>query len=426
MLDIKFIRENSSLIKKDLQKRGDKEKEGWVDDILKKDEEYRKLLQENEKLRCRRNEISAEINKAKKEKNDIKKLVQEAKDLPGKISKSQEKIKNLKEKIREYQLRIPNILHESVPKGKDSSENKEIRKVGKVPKFSFELKNHGQLAEELGMADFKRATKITGAGFYYLKGDLALLDLALQRFAIDSLLKKGFTLVEVPMMMNRTAYEGVTDLADFENVMYKIQDEDLYMIATSEHPMVSMYMNEILEKKILPLKMCGISSCFRKEIGSHGVDTRGIFRIHQFNKIEQVVICEPKDSWKIHEEIQKNSEEMFKQLGIPFRVVNICTGDIGIVAAKKYDIEAWFPRQNKYAEVTSASNCTAYQAVRLNIKYRDGENVEYTHTLNNTAIATSRAIVAILENFQQKDGSVKIPKVLWPYMNGKKVIEKVK
>ncbi len=426
MLDIKFIRENPQVIKKDLQKRGDKEKLAWLDDILKKDEEYRKLLQENEKLRQRRNEMSQEINKAKKEKKDIKKLVQEVKDLPGKIAKSQEKINKLKTEIKDYQMRIPNVLHESVPKGKDDSENKEVRKVGKIPKFDFELKSHGELAEDLGVADFKRSAKIAGAGFYYLKGDLALLDLALQRFAIDFLLKKGFTLVEPPMIMNRKAYEGVTDLADFENVMYKIQDEDMYMIATSEHPMVAMHMNEVLDKKDLPVKMCGVSSCFRKEIGSHGVDTRGIFRVHQFNKIEQVVICDPKFSWKIHEEIQKNSEEMFKLLGIPFRVVSICTGDIGIVAAKKYDIEAWSPRQKKYFEVTSASNCTAYQAVRLNIKYRDGEKVEYTHTLNNTGIATSRALVAILENFQQKDGTVKIPKVLWPYMNGKKVIDRLK
>lgn len=422
MLDLKFIRENPGIVRKDLEKRQDAEKLGWIDDLLKKDEEYRKLLQENEALRCRRNGLSQEINLAKKEGKDVKQIVQEAKDIPAKIKETQDKMGSLLEKIKFYQMRIPNILHESVPAGKDSSENVVVKKSGKVVKPKFELKSHGELAEDLGIADFKRAAKVAGTGFYYLKGDLALLDHALQRFAIDFLIKKGFTLVETPMMMNRKAYEGVTDLADFEKVMYKIQDEDFYMIATSEHPMVSMYMGETIDKKDLPIMMCGISSCFRKEIGSHGVDTRGLFRVHQFNKVEQVIICEPKDSWKIHEQVQKNSEQIFKLLGLPYRVVNICTGDIGIVAAKKYDIEAWFPRQDKYAEVTSASNCTAYQAVRLGIKYRDGEKVEYVHTLNNTGIATSRAIVAILENCQQKDGSVKIPKALWKYMGGKKVI----
>jgi len=233
-------------------------------------------------------------------------------------------------------------------------------------------------------------------------------------------------LVYPPLMMNRRSYEGVTDLADFENVMYKIEGEDLYMIATSEHPMVAMHMGEVLDEKDLPIKFCGISSCFRKEIGAHGVDTKGLFRMHQFNKVEQVVLCKPEDSWKFHGELQKNSEEMMKLLGIPFRVVNICTGDIGIVAAKKYDIEAWYPRAKTYREVGSNSNCTSYQAVRLNIRYQKGEEREYVHTLNDTGIATSRIMVAILENYQQKDGSIKIPKALQKYMYNKKFIGKPK
>jgi seryl-tRNA synthetase len=225
-------------------------------------------------------------------------------------------------------------------------------------------------------------------------------------------------------MLNRKAYEGVTDLGDFENVMYKIDSEDLYMIATSEHPIAALYMNEVIAEEDMPLKMVGYSPCFRKEIGSHGVDTRGIFRVHQFWKIEQFIFCKPEDSWKHHEELIKNSEELFQALEIPYRVVNICTGDIGTVAAKKYDLEVWMPRQNAYKEACSCSNCTDYQARRLNIKYgkRGSGDLKLIHTLNDTAIATSRALVAIIENFQNEDGSIDIPKVLWPYMNGKKKI----
>lgn len=424
MLDIRFIREHPDLVKQDLKKRNDTEKLGWVDDLLKKDEEYRKLLQESQDLRHKRNTATQEINALKKEGKDISKKVKEVKEIPDRIRKAEQRIAELKEKIIFYLMRIPNILHKSVPVGKDPSDNKVIRTWGKKRKFDFDLKPHGELMEELGGADFRRATKVAGAGFYYLKGNIALLDIALQRFAIDFLTKKGFTLVEPPFLLNRRAYEGVIDLADFEKVMYRIDGDELYLIATSEHPLVAMHMNETFDESQLPIKYCGVSPCFRREIGSHGIDTRGLFRVHQFNKVEQVIFCKPEDSWKLHEEIQKNSEEMLKKLGLPYRVVNICTADIGIIAAKKYDIEAWFPREKAYSEVTSASNCTAYQATRLNIKYKLGEEKIYVHTLNNTGIATSRTIRAILENCQNKDGSVTVPKVLQPYMNGLKKIKK--
>lgn len=428
MLDIKFIREHPEIVRADLRKRGDAEKEEMLDSLLELDVKWRELKQQLDNLRNRRNTASQEINELKKQgKQDLlKNILSEIKGLPDRIKRDEEKEAELSLKIKQILMRIPNILHESVPVGKDSSENIVVKTWGKPKKFDFELVNHGELAENLGIADFKRATKTAGAGFAYLKNELALLDLALQRFAIDHLMKKGFTLIEPPFMMNKAAYEGVTDLADFENVMYKIEGEDLYLIATSEHPMVSMYMNEVLDETQLPIKFCGVSACFRKEIGSHGVDTRGVFRMHQFNKVEQVVICKPEDSWKIHEEIQRNTEEIFEALELPYHVVNVCTGDMGITAAKKYDIEAWFPREEKYAEVTSASNCTAYQAVRLNLKYRKGEKNEYVHTLNNTGVATSRAMRAILENYQNKDGTVTVPKVLVPYMNGIKFIGKRK
>ena len=282
--------------------------------------------------------------------------------------------------------------------------------------FNFELKNHG-LAADNNWADFERATKTSGAGFYFLKGSLVLLDLALQRFSLDTLMKKGYTPVIPPYMINRKSYEEVTDLDDFEKVMYKIEDNDAYLIATSEHPMAAMYQDEIFEEKELPLRLAGLSPCFRREIGSHGLDTKGLFRVHQFHKVEQFVYCHPDISWEIHEELCKNAEEIFQKLEIPYRVVNICTGDIGTVAAKKYDIEAWMPRENEYREVVSCSNCTTYQAVRLNIRVRDKadfESKQFVHTLNSTAVATFRTMRAILENFQQEDGSVEIPKVLRP------------
>ncbi|HLC96208.1 MAG TPA: serine--tRNA ligase [Candidatus Nanoarchaeia archaeon] len=425
MLDIKFIRENPEIIKKDLEKRQDKEKSAWVDDLLKKDKEYRQLLEKNQELRQKRNQLSEEINKLKKQGKDISAVLKESKELPQKIKDVDEQIASLQEKITHYLMRLPNILHESVPLGKDSSENKIIKKEGSIPKFDFELKPHGDLIESLGLANFEQAAKVAGHGFNYLIGDLALLEQALQRFAIDTLVKKGFLLVEPPLMLRRKPYEGVTDLADFETMMYKVEgeNEDLYLIATSEHPIGAMLMNKTLEEKDLPLKYAGVSPCFRKEIGSHGIDERGLFRVHQFNKIEQFIFCKPEDSWKFHEELIKNAEEIFKKLKLPYRVVTICTGDIGIVAAKKYDLEVWMPREKAYKEVVSCSNCTSYQAVRLNIKYRKGADKEFVHTLNSTAIATGRALRAILENNQQKDGSIKVPDVLQEYL-GKKVIGK--
>jgi len=308
--------------------------------------------------------------------------------------------------------------------GNNEEEFAKFAKLKEIKKFDFELKGHGEIIEKLNLGDFDNAAKVSGRGFYYLSGDLALMELALQKFAIDQLIKKGFTLTEVPLMLRRKPYEGVTDLSDFETMMYKIENEDLYLVATSEHAIAARFMNHVFNENELPKKFVGISPCFRKEIGSHGVDEKGIFRVHQFNKVEQFVFCKPEDSWKIHEELIKNSEELFKKLKLPYRVVNICTGDIGTVAAKKYDLEVYMPREKAYKEVVSCSNCTSYQAERLNIKYVKCHEKDFAHTLNCTAIATSRALRAILENYQQKDGTIKVPAVLVPYMDGKKVIGK--
>lgn len=425
MLDIRFVRANPDAIREDLKKRNDMEKLAWIDDLLVQDIRHRELIGQTNELRRRRNSISYDINRAKKAGEDASALIAEAAGLPGRIKENEAEMEEISKKIRYYLMRIPNILHESVPVGADDTQNVEVKRYGTPRTFTFELKNHGQLAADNNWADFERATKTSGAGFYFLKGNLVLLDLALQRFSLDILMEKGYTPIIPPYMINRKSYEEVTDLEDFEKVMYKIEDDDAYLIATSEHPMAAMYQDEIFEEKDLPLRLAGLSPCFRREIGSHGLDTKGLFRVHQFHKVEQFVYCHPDDSWTIHEELRENAEEIFQKLEIPYRVVNICTGDIGTVAAKKYDIEAWMPRENEYREVVSCSNCTTYQAVRLNIRVRDKEDFEskqFVHTLNSTAIATSRAMRAILENNQQEDGSVVIPKVLRPYMNDKEAL----
>jgi len=419
MLDIKFVRSNPDIVRHDLMRRADPDKIKWLDELLLCDERSRKMQIEVNELRRRRNVISGEINTARKQGLDTKDLIDEASSLPARIKSAEAELDELSEKVIFYRMRLPNILHESVPEGADESGNVEVRRVGTPKAFSFELKTHGQLAVDRDLADFKRATKISGAGFYFLKGNLARLDMALQQYALDMLEDRGYTIITPPYMLNRGAYEAVTDLADFESVMYKIEDEDAYLIATSEHPLAAMYQDEILEEKELPIRLAGISPCFRREIGSRGVDTKGLFRVHQFTKVEQFIFSRPQDSWELHEELLSNAEAIFQGLELPYHVVNICTGDIGIVAAKKYDIEVWMPREQMYREVVSCSNCTAYQAVRLNIRMREAEDFDskqFVHTLNSTAVATSRVLRAILENNQEEDGRVKIPTVLRPYM----------
>ena len=315
--------------------------------------------------------------------------------------------------------------------GKNWEDFKMVKRLGKSQKTDWRdlmmvanctRASHGDLLEWLDLADFKRAAKISGAGFQFTKGDLVKLELALMSFAIDELEKKGFMPIIPPYMMKKKPYEGVVAMDDFENVMYKIENEDDYIIATSEHPITAMYMDEVLEEDQLPLKFCGISANFRREIGSHGVDTKGLFRVHQFHKIEMLIFSAAKDSWKIHEELLKNAEDLVKKMELPYRVVNVCTGDIGMVASKKYDIEVWSPRQKRYTEIVSCSNCTAYQSTALNIKVRNSSNEkEYVHTLNSTALALSRIIVAIIENYRNKDGSIRVPKCIQKYL-GKKLI----
>jgi seryl-tRNA synthetase len=349
-----------------------------------------------------------------------------AREVDQQIVRLEQEVSGQEQRIREALMKLPNLLHESVPVGKDESDNVQVKAWGSIPEFAFPVKNHIEIGLQLDIMDVERAGKIAGSRFFFLKREGVLLDLALMSFAMEELARKGYKLIEPPYLMRRKPYEGVTALSDFEDVLYKIEKEDLYLIATSEHPMAAMFMDEVLKAEDLPLRLAGVSACFRKEAGAHGKDTRGIFRTHQFNKIEQFVFCKPEDSWNIHEELLRNAEELLQKLGLPYRVVNVCTGDIGTVAAKKYDIEAWMPAQNAYREVVSCSNCTDYQARRLNIRYREKEGMPpkgFVHTLNSTAIATGRTIVALLENFQQENGSVLIPEPLRKYMGGIKEIE---
>lgn len=424
MLDINLIREHPEIVKKDLEKRNQKDKLKWVVDIRKKDAEWKTTKKQVDELRHMRNKISQQINEAKKAGKNPQDLFKQASQIPKQIQEKEDLAQVLQKEINDLLMHLPNILHKSVPVGDTEEQNKTIKKFNKKPTFKHKLKSHVDLLEELYFADLERAAKISGARFWFLTGELAELDLAIQKYAVDFMVKKRYALVQPPFMMNRKAYEGVVDLQDFEDVLYKVENEDLHLIATSEHPLTAMFMNEILQETCFPMKMTGISTCFRKEAGTHGKDTKGIFRGHQFNKIEQIIICKPEDSWKFHEELINNAIEFFKSLDLHFRQVNICTGDIGTIAAKKYDLECWMPVQKAYREVVSASNCTDYQARRLKIRYADAKEGKkiIPHTLNATCVATSRLLAAILENFQNKDGTISVPKVLQKYMNGKKKI----
>jgi seryl-tRNA synthetase len=419
MLDVKLLRENPDVIRSDLRKRGLPDKLKLVDEGIEVDRNWRRLKAELEELRHRQNELNAEIARLKKEGKDASRKLAEVKGIPDGIRRLEAESQRSEKRLREILMGLPNILHESVPVGKDDTDNVTVRTWGKEPRFEFEPKDHVDILNELGMLDIERAGKISGARFYFLRGDAVKLEHSIMRYAIDYISSRGYLPVEPPFMMRREAYEGVTDLNDFGPVIYKVEGEDLYMIATSEHPLVAMHMDEIIDGGRLPLKYCGFSPCFRVEAGSHGKDTKGIFRTHQFYKVEQVAFARPEESWAVHEELISNAEAIFQSLGLHHRVVNVCTGDMGSVAAKKYDLEAWMPNQRRFREMVSCSNCTDYQARRLAIRFRDrqSEPTRLVHTLNSTA-ATTRALVAIVENYQRRDGTVSIPAPLVPYMDG--------
>jgi len=426
MIDLKFVRKNPALVKADLIKRGDLAKVKWVDDLLEYDKNWRKLTLETNKLREMRNKITAEIARLKKENKDVTEKTKEAKEIPLKIKRLEQKVQDYRKTINNILLNLPNLMHESVPVGKDENDNVEIRRWGEIPKFDFKPKDHIDLALNLDLVDLERAARVAGARFYYLKGELVRLNYAIIKFALDFITRKEFALFQPPYMLKRKPLEGAVALSDFEDTIYKIEGEDLYMLATSEHALLALHMDETLDGKNLPLRYSGVSPCFRKEAGTHGRDTKGIFRVHQFEKVEQFVFCKPEDSWKGHEELITNAEEISQKLGLPYRIVNVCSGDLGTVAAKKYDLETWLPGQGKYREAASCSNCTSYQAIRSNIRYRDksGEPSKFVHTINSTLVATERVLISVLENYQQRDGSILVPPALVPYMGIEKIGQK--
>ena len=421
MLDPKLIKEKPQIIRDMLNARS---VDFDLDALIESDQKRREFIIKTDELRKKKNKVALEISQKKKAGENTSSILIEMKNLSVELTKLESEQENIENTYSRLALTIPNLIHESVPIGIDESANKEIRKWGEIPKFDFKINDHIDISENLGLVDLERAAKVAGSRFYYLKNDLVRLNQSLIHFALDFLAKKEYSLVQPPYMINRESMEGAVIADDFEEVIYKIEEEDLYMIGTSEHAMAAMHSKEIIEGKDLPIRYAGISPCFRKEAGAHGRDQKGIFRVHQFDKIEQFVFSRPEDSWKEHEKMLAVVEEFYQKLEIPHRVVLLSTGDMGKVSAKTYDIEAWMAGQNAYREIVSCSNCLDYQARRLKIRFRDktNEDTKYLHTLNSTLIATTRILVSIMENFQTKDGHIRIPHVLQNYMGNQKEI----
>ena len=423
MLDINIFREHADDIRADHDRRG--LPHDAIDEVISLDEQWRKARYDADQLRKARNEAARGIAEAKQlgASTAAEAIMAEVADIGARIDELAELSDDCLVRRDSLRMSIPNILHVDVPIGEDDQKNTLHSMHGEKAELGFEPRNHNDLIEMNGWVDQSRGAKVAGSRFYFLQGDLARLEMALQQYGADFLMSRGYTLVQPPLMMNREAYEGVTDLADFETVMYGIEPDKYYLIATSEHPLTAMRMDEIIEPSELPIKLVGVSACFRREVGAHGLSDRGIWRVHQFTKVEQIVICDPDNSWDHHEELLGNAVDMWDSLGLHYRVVNICTGDMGTVAARKYDLEAWLPGAGGYKEVVSCSNCTDYQANRLRMRDRTTEGNEAVHTLNSTAIATSRALVAIMEQNQMEDGRVSVPDVLRSYMGGQEVLE---
>ncbi len=418
MIDIKLFRDNPDIIRDSEQKRF--KDPNRVNQVIELDLQWRNLLQQINDLRKERNKISKEIGPKKKKGEDITLLKNRVNEIKEKITDLEEQASQTVESRDEVRYRIGNILLPGVPIGKGEEGDITIREWGKKPKFNFKVKSHTELIESLNLANVEKAAEISGSRTFYLKNQMVFLNLALLQLALDFLSsEKGFLPFWTPPFMRRDAMKGASELDDFEDTLYNDSKEDVFFIATSEQPLAAFHMNELLDIDSLPRKYCGVSQCYRREAGSHGKDTKGIFRVHHFHKVEQFVFAHPDNSEEMHEQMIQNAEELFKRLKIPYRIVNIASGELNANAAKKYDLEAWFPAQKQYRELVSCSNVTDYQARKLNITYgKAGGDKNYLHTLNSTAIATERALCAILENYQQADGSIIIPEVLRPYMKG--------
>ncbi len=419
MLDIKLIRENPDLIRENLNRRKKPKFLTMLDEVVKSDEAWRSIKSEEDALRQKRNELTKSIQLLKKEgKSDrIQDTIAEAKKIPDQIKELEEKRETARQKRDALLLQLPNLLHESVPYGEDDEGNVTIETWGEKPDFSFSPLSHVDLVERLQLADMERAAKTSGARFYFLQDELVALEFAIIQHAQQLLRKREYHLIIPPTLVKGFVMEGGGFLPTYRDDVYKIEDEDLFLVGTSEAPLVGMHADEILYEDDFPLRYAGFSTCFRTEAGAHGKDTKGIFRTHHFEKIEQISITNPQQSWQEHEYLFETAELFWQSLKIPYRKVNICTGDLGIVAAKKFDLEGWYPSQGEYRELVSTSNCTDYQTRRLKIRYRekDGMPTQMAHSLNSTLIAIERGITCILENYQQEDGSVLVPEVLQKY-----------
>ena len=418
MIDIKVFRENPQIIRDSEIKRF--KDPNRVDEVIALDSKWRSLLQQVNDLRKERNQISREIGPMKKKGEDIKPLKERVNQIKEQISTLEKSVKDVLEERDQIRYTIGNILLHGVPVAKTEEGDITLREWGEIPKFSFTPQAHTDLVESLGLANIEKAAQVSGARTFFLTNQMIYLNLALIRFAVDFLVsERGFIPMWTPPFMRRKAMEGASELGDFEDALYNDPQEDVFFIATSEQPLAAFHMDELLDEDTLPRKYCGISQCYRREAGSHGKDTKGIFRVHHFHKVEQFVFTHPEKSEEMHEEMINNAEILFQRLKVPHRIVNIASGELNDNAAKKYDLEAWFPAQNTYRELVSCSNVTDYQARKLNMTYgKAGGEKDFLHTLNSTAIATERTLCAILENYQQEDGSLLIPKVLHQYLNG--------
>ncbi|MBI5756505.1 MAG: serine--tRNA ligase [Nitrospirae bacterium] len=417
MLDIRLIRDNPAKVQEGFRKRGEA-----IDltPILKLDEERLSLLKRVEGLRSQRNRASDEIGRSKREGKPAERLLAQMKGVSDEIRKLEEDIRHMEERGRDILLTLPNTPHESVPEGRGEKGNAEVRRWGDAPKFEFELKPHWEIGEELDIIDFQRATNIAGARFSLLKGAGALLERALINFMLDLHTKEhGYKEVAPPFMVNEKAMTGTGQLPKFEDELFKIERDGYYLIPTAEVPLTNIHQGEILQEEMLPLYYTAYTPCFRREAGSYGKDTRGLIRQHQFNKVELVKFCKPEESYNELEGLTHDAEEVLKRVGLSYRVIVLCTGDMGFAAAKTYDIEVWLPGQNTYREISSCSNFEDFQARRADIRYKAGKGrTEYVHTLNGSGLAVGRTVVAILENYQQEDGTVVIPQALRNYMGG--------
>lgn len=423
MLDRRLLRKNFAEIKQKLQKRGEDLSE--LENFGALDTRRREIIAEVEQLKAKRNETSKQISLLKREKQDASELIAEMQEVGKQIKALDTELDEIDEKLDQIMLAIPNIPHESVPIGEDEDDNEEIRRWGEIPSFSFEPKAHWDIATDLGILDFERAAKVAGSRFVFYKGLGSRLERALINFMMDLHVDEhGYEEMLPPYLVNRTSMTGTGQLPKFEEDAFLIEEWDYFLVPTAEVPVTNFHRDEILTLNDLPKKYVAYSACFRSEAGSAGRDTRGLIRQHQFNKVELVQFVKPEDSYDALEQLTNHAEKVLQLLELPYRVMNMCTGDLGFTAAKKYDIEVWIPAQNKYREISSCSNFEAFQARRAGIRYRDENGkVQYVHTLNGSGLAVGRTLAAILENYQQEDGSVIVPKVLRPYMDGIEVIK---